>query len=90
VDARKAENPPAATPVQRFVIWLSSFASLRLSLWGSRVYSVFELLKDLNLIIFVSIAGIDFRVPMRGCRHQPKNDFPKVCDSVAHDAHGRG
>jgi hypothetical protein len=32
VDARKTENPPAATPVQRLVIWLSSFASLRLSL----------------------------------------------------------
>ncbi len=23
VDARKTENPPAATPVQRFVMWLS-------------------------------------------------------------------
>jgi hypothetical protein len=32
VDARKTENPPAATPVQRLVIWLSSFALLQWSL----------------------------------------------------------
>jgi hypothetical protein len=90
VEDRKTENPPAATPVQRLVIWLFSFGSRELSLQESRVYSVFEMLKDLNLIFFVSIVGIDFNVPMRGCRHQPTNGFPKECDSVTHDTHRRG
>jgi hypothetical protein len=27
------------------------------------------------------IAEGDFRVPKGGCRHQPKNGFPKECDS---------
>ena len=31
----------------------------------------------------------DVRVPKGGQRHQPPNDFPKECNSVAHDTHGR-